>query len=85
MIFLKNTIKYDKAIPLFNFFLSLFLPNQPYGELLYSITGVAELSEWNQLYVALFSGLGPSILMFFAIKLYLKMEKKFNDSEKALT
>ncbi|MBO6496439.1 MAG: CPBP family intramembrane metalloprotease [Roseivirga sp.] len=68
-----------------NFFLSLFLPNQPYGELLYSISGMAELSEWNQLYVALFSGLGPSVLMFFAIKLFIKMEEKFNDSKKALT
>lgn len=65
-----------------NFFLTLFLPNQPYGELLYSISGMTELSEWNQLYVALFSGFAPSILMFIAIKLFLKLEQKFNKSEK---
>lgn len=56
-----------------NFFLSLYLPNQPYGELLYSIKANAELSEWNQLYVALFSGLGPSILMIIALKFFLKI------------
>ena len=68
-----------------NFFLTFFLPNQPYGELLYSISGMAELSEWNQLYVALFSGFAPSILMFVVLKLFVKTEEKFNDPEKALT
>jgi len=57
-----------------NFFLSLYLPNQPYGELLYSIEANAVLTEWNQLYVALFSGLGPSFLMFMALWLFFKLK-----------
>lgn len=63
-----------------NFALSLYLPNQPYGELLYSIQSMAELSEWNQLYVALFSGFAPSILMYFALKIFLK-SKLYQNSD----
>lgn len=68
-----------------NFFSTLYLPNQPYGELVYSITGIGKLSEWNQLLMALLTGFGPSILMFVAIKLFLKLEQKFTNPEKALT
>jgi len=55
-----------------NFFLAFYLPNQPYGELLYSITGFAEMNEWLQLMISLFTGLGPSICMLLAVKYMLK-------------
>lgn len=55
-----------------NFFLSLYLPNQPYGEIMYSITGVAEMNDWLQLLVSLFTGLGPSVLMLYSVKFFVK-------------
>lgn len=54
-----------------NFFLTFYLPNQPYGELLYTISGMAELGEWSQLFISLLVGLGPSILMLICVKFML--------------
>lgn len=55
-----------------NMIQTFYLPNQPYGELLYSITGVAELNDWIELLIALFTGLGQPILMLLSVKYMIK-------------
>ena len=55
-----------------NFLLTFYLPNQPYGELLYSITDVAVYNDWIELLIAFFPGLGPSLLTLFCVKFMLK-------------
>ena len=55
-----------------NFFLTFYLPNQPYGELLYSITDVVVYNDWIELLIAFFPGLGPSLLTLFCVKFMLK-------------
>lgn len=51
-----------------NMILTFFYPSQPYGELLFSIVSKVNLSEWNELYYALFKGLFPSIITVLFVK-----------------
>ncbi len=41
---------------------SLFYESQPYGELLFRAQSIAELTEWNRFYFALFDGIAPSLI-----------------------
>ncbi|TPD71230.1 CPBP family intramembrane glutamic endopeptidase [Flavobacterium microcysteis] len=53
---------------------SLFRKSQPYGEILYHQVNKATLSDLNNLFVSLFTGIFPSILMYLAV--YLMFRKK---------
>ncbi len=55
-----------------NMILTFFYPSQPYGELLFSIVSKVNLSEWNELYYALFKGLFPSIITVLFVKYLAK-------------
>jgi len=59
-----------------NLVMALFFPSQPYGELIFMELSRVNLSEWYELFYALFKGLFPSILTLIFIKLLLKSNFK---------
>ena len=58
-----------------NFIITCFYKSQPYGELIFKEVSKKELSEWNNLYYALFIGIMPSLLTLIFVRLLSK--KKF--------
>lgn len=64
-----------------NFTLSLFLANQPYGELLYHQTSVTPFnSEWLQLFYLLAKAIIFPVITIIAVHLYTKVNKKSNSN-----
>jgi len=60
----------------YNLVMTCFYPSQPYGELLFAELSRANLSEWDEVYYALFRGLYPTILTLIFVKLLLKSNFK---------
>lgn len=55
-----------------NLVMAFFFPSQPYGELLFVELSRVNLTEWNELYFALFKGLYPSMMTLIFLKLLLQ-------------
>ncbi len=56
----------------YNFIMTCFYPNQPFGELLFLKLSQIELSEWNEFYYWLFRGFFPSIMTLISFKFLFK-------------
>ena len=61
-----------------NFFNTLFKDLQPYGEILFTITGGNELNEWSSLFYSLFTGLFPPVALIIIINKIYPGEIHFN-------
>lgn len=59
-----------------NFVTTLFIENQPFGELLFSIVSSTELSELDNLFYMFGKGLVPPILTFFFVKAFFVTKKE---------
>ena len=60
----------------YNFLMTLFYENQPYGQLVFQEVSKISLSDWNWLLYNVPKGLFPSIMMFVFIKIYLSISSK---------
>jgi len=60
----------------YNLVMTCFFPLQPYGEIMFTETSRVNLSEWNELYFALFKGLFPSVVTLIFLKFLLKSNNK---------
>ena len=60
----------------YNFLMSLFYENQPYGQLTFHEVSKISLKDWNWLFYNIPKGLFPSILTFIFVKQYLKHQAK---------
>lgn len=58
----------------YNFLMSLFYENQPYGQLIFQEVSKVSLVDWNWLLYNIPKGLFPSILTFVFVKIYLKYQ-----------
>lgn len=55
----------------YNFLMSLFYENQPYGQLIFQEVSKVKLSDWNWLLYHIPAGLFPSLVTFLFLKEYL--------------
>ena len=60
----------------YNFLMSLFYENQPYGQLIFHEVSKISLADWNWLFYNIPKGLFPTILTFIFVKQYLKYQAK---------
>ncbi len=63
----------------YNFLMSLFYENQPYGQLIFHEISKISLVDWNWLFYNVPKGLFPTILTFIFVKQYLKYQAKKNN------
>ena len=64
----------------YNFLMSLFYENQPYGQLIFHEISKISLADWNWLFYNVPKGLFPTILTFIFVKQYLKYQAKKNNT-----
>jgi hypothetical protein len=64
----------------YNYIMSIFYENQPYGELIFQEVSKIHLEDWNWLFYHIPKGLFPSILTFIFVKFYLKYQAKQQQS-----
>lgn len=60
----------------YNFLMSMFYENQPYGQLIFQEVSKISLVDWNWLFYHIPKGLFPSIVTFIFLKQYLKLQSK---------
>ena len=60
----------------YNFLMSLFYENQPYGQLIFQEVSKIHLADWNWLLYHIPKGLFPSIITFVFVMQYLKYQTK---------
>jgi uncharacterized protein len=53
-----------------NLIQSLFKGKVPYGSILYNQVSKTELSDLNNLFLSLFTGIFPSVVMYLGLLLY---------------
>ena len=66
----------------YNFIMSMFYKNQPYGQLIFEEVSKTSLADWNWIIYHLAKGLFPSIVTFIFVKQYLKYQTK-NQQQKS--
>jgi hypothetical protein len=60
----------------YNFLMSMFYENQPYGQLIFQEVSKVSLADWDWLFYHIPRGLFPSIVTFIFVKQYLKRNSK---------
>jgi hypothetical protein len=60
----------------YNYVMSMFYENQPYGQLIFQEVSKIHLEDWNWLLYNIPKGLFPSILTFIFVKQYLKYQAR---------
>jgi hypothetical protein len=60
----------------YNFLMSMFYENQPYGQLVFQEVSKVSLADWNWLFYHIPKGLFPSIVTYIFVKQYLKFQTK---------
>lgn len=64
-----------------NFLLSFFYKSEPFGELIFIQLSRVTLSGWDDFYFSLFSGLFPSLMTVFFVKLLFRKEVESSKSQ----
>lgn len=59
-----------------NLLMSCFYEAQPYGEIMFSLTSVNELTGWTGFFYSFFKGLFPAFSTFIFIHLWMKVDRK---------
>lgn len=62
----------------YNFLMSMFYENQPYGQLIFQEISKTSLIDWNWMFYNIPKGLFPSILTLIFVKQYLKYQANKN-------
>ena len=66
----------------YNFLMSMFYENQPYGQLIFKEASKISLVDWDWLLYHIPKGLFPSLVTLLFVKQYLKNQTKKEDNNK---